>query len=443
MKRSLVAILVLAALVVLISPGIVGRLAENSVEDNVQWADSGSSEIVVTTESFDRGWFSSEGKHRVALRNGRVRDALRELSRDAGYSGTPSLIIDTRIHHGIVPLTSFATESGSLKPGIARTISTLRLDPGNGEPVAIPGTFYSDIGLTGNTTSRYLLEPGALQEGESRVEWQGADITFLSNPLDKSLSVGGEVLAFSLADSHKTAEIGGVTIDSSQVQSEYGFSVGDIELEIGPVSFSAPGTPPSGFEQLLLAANSSLESERLGAQTSIELNGMQVAGFGEVDVVMDLMLAGLHAESLGRIVAAVQQAQASRDPDQAMAGLYPSIERDVQTLLAAGVEIRFDRLDIALPQGDVTTRIEFDLPESDPDTEFNWSGLLLALRAAADIRMPKALVEMAQMTNPQADSLVASGMLRQDGDFYELLAKYERGLLTVNGTPMPMPMPGR
>ena len=47
------------------------------------------------------------------------------------------------------------------------------------------------------------------------------------------------------------------------------------------------------------------------------------------------------------------------------------------------------------------------------------------------------------MTNPQADSLVASGMLRQDGDFYELLAKYERGLLTVNGTPMPVPMPGR
>lgn len=441
-KRSLVAVLVLAALIILISPGIVGRVAEKSVEDNVKWADSGNNEIVVTTEMFDRGWFSSEGRHRVELRSGRVREALRELARDAGHRGTPSLLIDTRIHHGIVPLTSLSTGSGSLKPGIARTVSTLQLDPGSGELIELPGMFYSDIGLTGVTTTHYLLEPGSMHEGDSRIEWQGADLTFLANPADRSLSVDGEVLAFSMEDGVKSAEVGGVVIDSSQVLSEYGFSVGDVQLEIGPVSLAGPNTPMTGFDLLSLAASSSVESERLGAQTTVELTGVTVPGFGDVNLVVDAVAAGLHAESLGKIVRAVQQAQASPDPDRAMAGLYPAIEPEIRTLLAAGAELRFDKLDVRLPQGDVTTRITVDLPQSDPDQAFNWPGLLLALEAAADVRLPAALVEMARMMNPQADSLIASGMLKQDGDFYEMLARYESGLLTVNGMPMPVPLPG-
>jgi hypothetical protein len=90
-KRSFVGLLVVLALVLLISPGIVGRLAEKNFEQDVEWAGDDSSDFVVTTEKFDRGWFSSEGRHRVTLRPSPLQASL-----DPGES-MPSLVIDTRI----------------------------------------------------------------------------------------------------------------------------------------------------------------------------------------------------------------------------------------------------------------------------------------------------------------------------------------------------------
>jgi hypothetical protein len=34
------------------------------------------------------------------------------------------------------------------------------------------------------------------------------------------------------------------------------------------------------------------------------------------------------------------------------------------------------------------------------------------------------------------------GFLRRKGDAYEMEASFKKGLLTVNGAPMPLPIPG-
>ncbi len=62
MNRWFVALLITLAVILLVSPGIVGRLAEKSVEENLDFVASENDEVVVTTESFDRGWFTSEGR---------------------------------------------------------------------------------------------------------------------------------------------------------------------------------------------------------------------------------------------------------------------------------------------------------------------------------------------------------------------------------------------
>ena len=67
MKRWIVVLLVALAVLVLISPGIIGRLAERSIEDGITVAELESPEITISTESFDRGWFSSVGRHRIEL----------------------------------------------------------------------------------------------------------------------------------------------------------------------------------------------------------------------------------------------------------------------------------------------------------------------------------------------------------------------------------------
>jgi hypothetical protein len=97
---------------------------------------------------------------------------------------------------------------------------------------------------------------------------------------------------------------------------------------------------------------------------------------------------------------------------------------------------------LVVPQGTVTSRARFDFPETDPVSS-SWPALLLALTASADVRLPAGLVEMARAADPQASSLVALGFLKKDGDFYSLEAAYAQGLLTVNGAPLPIPLPGR
>ena len=49
---------------------------------------------------------------------------------------------------------------------------------------------------------------------------------------------------------------------------------------------------------------------------------------------------------------------------------------------------------------------------------------------------------MAQAMSPDVGRLVAMGALKKDGDFYEMKAEYAKGLLTVNGAPMPIPLQG-
>ena len=108
-------------------------------------------------------------------------------------------------------------------------------------------------------------------------------------------------------------------------------------------------------------------------------------------------------------------------------------------LLASGLELRFDQLDITLPQGTVTSKLDFKVGEEDVDT-FEWTSLLLNTEASASLSVPQGLVDMAMQMNPQAGMAVSMGFLQQNGDVYEMEAAYKKGLLTINGAPMPIPM---
>ncbi len=129
------------------------------------------------------------------------------------------------------------------------------------------------------------------------------------------------------------------------------------------------------------------------------------------------------------------------DPGTALARLFPQIEGDLQKIVASGAEIRVEQLDVTLPQGKVTTKLLVEVAEGDSGAEFSWSSVLLAMTASATVRMPAALFEFLKTMNPQANALVAMGILQRDGDDYVMNAEYAQGLLNVNGAPLPIPMP--
>ena len=64
-KKSFVIVLVLLSAIIIVSPAIVGRLAERSMDENLNWAASDSGAFKVKTEHYDSCWFSSEGKHSI------------------------------------------------------------------------------------------------------------------------------------------------------------------------------------------------------------------------------------------------------------------------------------------------------------------------------------------------------------------------------------------
>ena len=134
--------------------------------------------------------------------------------------------------------------------------------------------------------------------------------------------------------------------------------------------------------------------------------------------------------------------KAQLTPQSALMEIFPAIEGEVQTLLQKGIEFSVDQLEVSLPQGVLTTSMAFDVPETDANDSFSWPGVILSTTASIDVRVPVSLFDMVAMMSPEANSLVAMGILIKEGEDYVMDADYEKGLVNVNGAPMPIPIPG-
>ena len=192
MKRWPIILLISLALIVVVSPGIVGQFAEKNLDENLSWLQAENDDIIITAETFDRGWFTSEGRHRITLKSGSLL-AFSGVGVDPPAGRLPSLVIDTRLDHGLVPLGSLGREQGSLMPSLASSVSTLKMDTGDGDLIDLPGVIYSSIGLTGNSTFHYLMEPGSQSDQDTLVTWSGADITISTVPSDRLFSAKGNI----------------------------------------------------------------------------------------------------------------------------------------------------------------------------------------------------------------------------------------------------------
>ncbi len=91
-----------------------------------------------------------------------------------------------------------------------------------------------------------------------------------------------------------------------------------------------------------------------------------------------------------------------------------------------------------LPMGTVTSKMLFEFSEEDPAT-FDWTTLLLSTEASIDLSIPDAIVQMMLQAEPNMAMAIGAGYLVKRGDAYELEARLKKGLLTVNGAPIPLP----
>ena len=431
MKKGIVVLFVVLALVVLVSPGLVGWLAERSVEEQMEWAseDSGDS-VIVSAEWFERGWLSSEGRHRIELRDTPNVAAAKLWLGVPSDDALPALIVDTRIDHGIIPVGSLTREESSLSPGLGSAVSTLSLETANGEIIELPGKLYSEIALDGDLNSNYKLDAGSNDD----LEWGAADIEFVADAADRNVQFEGFLEGITSRAPDASISLQGFEISGEQTQTNVGIPVGNVALALETVHVDLGGGAPIRLEPVRFESNTDIDDGRLNSDAAISL---VVNGIPQMDGVGFDMLAsisGADAAALGRLQAAADALPPS-GPDEAALNTIESAAKD---LLAAGLSVDFERFDISGPQGDISAVMHVDVSETDRSS-FEWTSLLLALNGNARVEVSESIVMMGMMLGgPQAEQL--QQFLVKDGDKYEIEAAYDRGVMTVNGVPLTMPV---
>jgi len=434
-KKSVIALILLAVLIIIVSPGIIGKLAEDSVSENLNWAAEESGELIVTSDGFDRGWFSSEGQHRVEIGDGSIRAAMSSADDGMAESEIPVLLINTHIDHGLIPLSSMSREEGSLSPGLGSAISTLAIEMSDGESIDLPGTIYSDLSLGGDLNSRYVLDAGSYTADDGEVTWQPGTIRVAASARTGDINFEGDVGAMTFANDLDVVSIDSLTIVGSQVSTSYGFRVGDLDLDMGTMTINNNGIATGGIQGISVKGSSSVDDGLVTAAMRLEMSGQTVPGFGDISIIADMDFDNVDAVALGAVSRRLDEVSGSQDPTIIMM----TAEEELKDLVAAGINIGIDQLDVALPMGTVTSRMSFELPKTDRTT-FAWTSLLLDLVGEVYISVPEALVQLATSMDPQAGALIGMGYLKKDGNVYILDAQMKKGLLTVNGAPIPIPM---
>jgi uncharacterized protein YdgA (DUF945 family) len=435
-KKSFVALLIALALIVMISPGIVGRLAERSMEENLDWAAQESQGLVVTSQGYDRGWFSSEGQHRVELKDGGVRDILRAYADSENGGEIPALIIDTHLDHGLIPVASLSRDKGTLMPGLGSAVSSLSLETADGEVLDLPGTIYSTVGLRGEMQSNYVLEAGSIKQDDATAFWGATEILVTTNPSSGAVGFDGSIESLAVDSMQDTVEIRNIEFSGKQTPTPYGFRAGPANFSFESIDYGS-NIPGEAIGPLTFTSTSRIDGDRLDARMTVLLNNAPFADLGNAGIAADIRIENADGRAIGNIKRAAESMQ-----DEASSEAYlMDIEANAQRLLAAGISLHVEQLDISLPQGLISMKMDFTHPETDA-SQFSWISVLLAMDASADISVPVELMDLVTTMNPQAHAAIAMGYLRRKGDAYEMQASIKKGLLTVNGAPMSLPISG-
>lgn len=393
MKKSIVALLIALALVILVSPGIIGRLAERSLEQDLDVAPRDDAELVVTPQGFDRGWFSSEGRHRIELRDGRLAKWLHAATGEDDRTSIPALIVDTRLDHGLIPLGSMSRAQGSLVPGLGSAVSTLQLEWPDGRTTDVPGAVYSTISLGGELKSSYALPAGRVAGDDASTAWGNVDMTLTLHP-------GGRSGAFD------------ATVDSAS------FTRDGNTVNVGKLVFS--GSTSRGSDG------------RLGGRSTLDVAAVPLAGMAPGDLHLSIRFDGIDAAVLDDAVRDLERAATS--------GMPPQDDAALRRFVASGFEFDVEHFDIDTTDGTLSSALHLHLDPMDAGS-FAWPSALLALDAGAELRIPAKLFERAAAQEPDLNAIAGLGYLRRNGDYYELRAAFRKGVLTVNDAPIPISLP--
>lgn len=203
------------------------------------------------------------------------------------------------------------------------------------------------------------------------------------------------------------------------------------------MSFGTNGVMTDAINSMAIEVSSTLDGDKVAVTMALNMALASIAGMGESSLAYQGSFTGLDANALLGLQRTLQTARGAPEPEM----LFPIMENDMKSLLAAGLDIKFDQLDLMMPMGTVRSKMHFAVAPEDA-ASFEWTSLLLNTEGSLDVSVAEPLVEMMLAMSPEAAAVVGMGYLKKNGDVYEMAAELKQGLLTVNGAPIPIPLGG-
>jgi uncharacterized protein YdgA (DUF945 family) len=430
-KRWIVLLLVSSALIVLISPGLIGRFAERSVDANIHRGILENDAIVVDALAFDRGWFLSEGRHRIEIKDSPLADRVRALANLPPDSALPVIMVTTRIDHGVLPVASMNRDHGTLVPGLGDAVSTISLEMPGGDIVALPGAVYTRIGLTGTTRSTYALPAGEFAEDGSGLRWSDGEIGLDVHPATNRIDFGATLATLAFVGGARPFELSGLDVEGMLEPGAYGFALGDLAASVVSITVGDQAHGP-----LVARGKSRITDDQLGFEFALDVD-LDTPESGPTKARVDFDLDRVDPQAFGRLLRRYRAISSDvGDPVTALQRLEP----EARALLSRGLALEVHRLALDLPEGALEATLTAAVEDNEADTG-NWAALLLRTTAAADIRAAESLMETIVARNPDAGALIGMGYLKPDGDDFATEIRYAKGILTINGAPMTIPLP--
>jgi len=423
--RRIIQLMLLTLALVCLAPAAIGRLAESRQQflvDSLAHSVAGADLI---TEQYETGWITSRSIHRLRLDDPAYINAARELTGIPNLDESPELVIRSRIAHGPWPLLQG-------RPGLARVHSEVTFVVGQDE-ISIPGVAIADIGLDGSGVTVFD-SPGmetTVESGSAFIRWHATDLRISFDRQVRNLDSLGTIGELELLGSHGEIRFGPIRVDGRSAYTTHGFWSGESRLNVA--RFSTTGIDGASFlaEGIELDLAVLPDGDLVNHRYEVTLDRFSSPRVDAGQLQLAGTIENLDAAALGRLLAERTGGRWSSDR-QSWTGVFSAASR-------------FHLREFLVEADGERARLEFECHLRDAiGAETDPGELLRALQGQGTILLSEGLLPMliGNGNDPAAvESLLAIGYLRrvEGGLLAEL--RLGGGLLTINGLPIPLPMP--
>lgn len=465
MRKLLVTILILLALLLLSIPSVVGRQAEAQYQVLVtQMQMSG---LRVVRNEYQRGWFGATAETELELTLPQGKDGHQTLEQPL------RLVLAHRISHG-----PFSPEQGLL--GDRLVIDTEILSAGRPLFSADnPATIQTRVALDGEGQTLIDLPAVDLpaQKGHPRIQFQGAkgDIAF---SMDQGPVVVDMDMPYLQIDNRQQAllEVGNLSLDGEYWRDASGLMLGHGGLVIRHMAARSQGdVGHMEIRDLQIGVESSAEEGMVKGGINYRIASMEVEGNAYGPLNLDLRLANFSAPVLARVQQAMEEMGAQGlSPDQQGMAVVSVLMGNGAEFLQGDPRFSIERLYVETPDGVIEGRFDLQPVGLEWEEISRLDVVMNKLRAEASLRMPEvsfrglfaqqarqALMmqleqrrlqgaempalspeqmdaQVAAMAEQQLQALLQQQVLVRTERGVETVASLDDGLLTVNGKTIPL-----